>query len=329
MRHMILWGFAVSLAVMVLTTPAGAEIPKTMAFQGRLTDSNSRPLDGNQSVTFRIYDATTGGTKLWEETKTLAVSAGLFSTLLGSATPLALSFDRPYWVEIQVGSELLTPRQPLAASPYTFRAQQVEGLSFLNGNIGIGTASPGEALEVNGRVRIGAGGTPSVAAVQLGGSPGLGLVNLVTNHLGLMTNGVERVRIDAHGNVGIGTTEPPYKLTVDTVGNRGIAAQLFRGQYYGMLITTRSTSPNYYALDVRNNDTGTIGGSGTSLFIVQADGKVGIGTEAPTQKLEINGAVRFVPTGAPANPTPGTTYYDAATKHLFLWNGTTWKQLDN
>lgn len=329
-RFLIGWvitGFSLMFAGQ--TSSAHAEVPKTMAFQGRLTDQSGRPLDGNQSVIFRIYDAAGGGTKLWEETKTLAVSAGLFSALLGSTTPLALPFDRPYWVETQVGSEILNPRQPLASSPYSLRAQQVEGLSALNGNVGIGTASPGEALEVNGRVRIGAGGTSTVAALQLGGSPGVGLVNLVTNHLGLMTNGVERVRIDANGNVGIGTTEPPYQLTVDIAGNRGIAAQLFRGEYYGTLFTTKSTSPNYYVLDVRNNDTGRIGGSGTSIFTVQADGKVGIGTATPSQKLEINGAARFAPTGAPANPTPGTTYYDAATNHLLVYNGTAWKQLDN
>ena len=93
----VILGFSF-LMFAALTSSAHAEVPRTMAFQGRLTDQSGRPLDGNQTVIFRIYDAVTGGTKLWEETKTLAVSAGLFSALLGSTTPLALPFDRPYWV---------------------------------------------------------------------------------------------------------------------------------------------------------------------------------------------------------------------------------------
>lgn len=243
---------------------AQAEVPKTMAFQGRLTDQNGQLLDGTQTVTFKIYDAANAGTKLWEETQTVPVSQGLFSTLLGTVSSLDLPFDRPYWVEIQVGSEILTSRQPLSAAPYALNAS-----------------------------RLGS------------------------------------IVVSSQGYVGIGTAEPPYPLTVETTGNRGIAAQLFRGQYYGTLITTRSTSPNYYVLDVRNNDTGRIGGAGTSLLIVQADGKVGVGTPSPTQRLEVDGAIRLTPHGAPRDPLAGTFYYDAATRHFFGFDGTAWKQLDN
>jgi hypothetical protein len=133
------------MMVLVLP-PAQAEVPRTMAFQGKLTDTNGQPLDGSRSVTFRIYTVASGGTKLWEEGKTLTVSGGLFSTLLGDTTPLALPFDQPYWVEIVVGTETLSPRQPLASSPYAMRAKGLDGLEVVNGNVGIGTASPGSRL---------------------------------------------------------------------------------------------------------------------------------------------------------------------------------------
>jgi len=163
-RDVAAGGFLVAaFLLMGQSDPAEAAIPQTIAFQGKLADSQGTALEGSFTVTFRIYDAASGGAKLWEESKAVSVSAGLFSTQLGSSTALNLAFDKPYWVEIQVGSETLSPRQPLASGPYAFRAQQVEGIAVVNGNVGVGTASPQKRLDVQGgaaRVsgRIGARG---------------------------------------------------------------------------------------------------------------------------------------------------------------------------
>jgi hypothetical protein len=32
---------------------------------------------------------------------------------------------------------------------------------------------------------------------------------------------------------------------------------------------------------------------------------------------------------APSNPTPGTQYFDTSDNHQKVWNGSTWKQMDN
>ena len=137
------------LAFFMTTASVLAAIPQTIAFQGQLTDQNGQPTSGAVTVVFRLYDALTGGARLWEETQTVAVTQGLFSTLLGSVTPLALAFDQPYWVELQVGAEVLSPRQPLASSPYALRAKTVESLSAsTNGNVGIGTTGPAAKLQL-------------------------------------------------------------------------------------------------------------------------------------------------------------------------------------
>ena len=129
-RSLWIWtqGLFAALAMMVLVLPpAQAEVPRTMAFQGKLTDAAGQPINGTQTVTFRIYTAASGGAKLWEEVKTLPVSGGLFSTQLGDTVALTLPFDQPYWVEIVVGGETLSPRQPLASSPYALMAAALQG----------------------------------------------------------------------------------------------------------------------------------------------------------------------------------------------------------
>ena len=114
---------AIALSATVIMA-AGAN--QQISLQGKLTDASGKPLDGPYSVTFKIYDAATGGTQVggWSETQAVTVSKGLFQTQLGSvvAFPAGVAFDKPYWVEIMVGTETLSPRYVLAGSPYTVRA---------------------------------------------------------------------------------------------------------------------------------------------------------------------------------------------------------------
>ncbi len=120
-----------------------------------------------------------------------------------------------------------------------------------NGNVGIGTTSPGSKLEVVGSIDQtqaifrahstqttnliqfqNSSGTPYSAITGTGrflgpsgtaGNPGFafgtsaagaGLYSSAVDVIGLVTNGVERIRIDASGNVGIGTANPGAPLDV-------------------------------------------------------------------------------------------------------------------
>ncbi|MFA5271183.1 MAG: hypothetical protein WC412_02445 [Candidatus Omnitrophota bacterium] len=101
-----------------------AEIPHLINYQGRLTDSGGVPLNGSYAVTFRIYDAETAGSLLWEETQSgVVVNKGIFSVLLGAVANLNIAFDKPYFLEIKVGNEVMTPRQRIASAAYAMRAE--------------------------------------------------------------------------------------------------------------------------------------------------------------------------------------------------------------
>lgn len=104
-----------------------AEIPRLINYQGRLTDANGTSLNGSYQITFRIYDAETVGTLLWQETHSgLLIQKGVFGVLLGSVTPLNLAFDKPYWLEIKVGDEVMTPKQQITSAAYAIRAERAE-----------------------------------------------------------------------------------------------------------------------------------------------------------------------------------------------------------
>ncbi len=101
-----------------------ADIPHLINYQGKLTDKDNKPvIDGTYPVTFRIYDSETAGSLLWEETQSITAQKGVFSVLLGGVTNLDLSFDKPYFLEIKVKDEVLSPRQRIASVGYAYRAE--------------------------------------------------------------------------------------------------------------------------------------------------------------------------------------------------------------
>lgn len=103
-----------------------ASVPELVNFQGVLTDGSGAPIaDGNHSLTFRVYDALSGGNLQWQEKQMVTTDGGLFHALLGSVTSVtAAVFDgTPRFLEVQVESDTpLAPRQQFVSIPYAFHA---------------------------------------------------------------------------------------------------------------------------------------------------------------------------------------------------------------
>lgn len=115
--------YLLSLLIFTVLSLAQADIPKTIHFQGRLTDLSGNPVgEGNPSITFRLWDAETSGTMLWTGTYDAAVKEGYYSVELGSGLHpfTGLTFNQPYYLDLKVGSDpdYLSPRIKLDSSAY-------------------------------------------------------------------------------------------------------------------------------------------------------------------------------------------------------------------
>ena len=119
--------------------------------QGRLTDSGGHPLNGAYNLTFRLYETPSGGTALCEDTRSVTVAEGIFSTYMrADSCPID---GRQLFLGVEVGSDgEMTPRQFIDNVPYAWSLRpeaKVESnssssilyLNNLGGGVGLWSAS--------------------------------------------------------------------------------------------------------------------------------------------------------------------------------------------
>ena len=238
-----------------------------------------------------------------------------------------------------------------------------------SGNVGVGTTTPGSLLEINksqsagttvvidnshttasnaaysglffkqagaNRFFLGSINDGNTTQFLSGGAGSLWLWNYANGPMLFATNNAERMRIDAAGSVGIGTTTPTERLTVvaqDATSNgvthvlsvahtttgtpaTGLGAGiLFRAKrsdgsmgFIGHLAgiwedpTTGTEDGALLFAPVLNSS-----GYGTERMRITSSGVVGIGTTTPSTayKLDVNGEINA--TGFRINGTPITT----------------------
>ncbi|MCJ7459746.1 MAG: hypothetical protein MUP17_12265 [candidate division Zixibacteria bacterium] len=204
----------------------------------------------------------------------------------------------------------------------------VSGNGIFDGNVGIGTTGPEEKLEVRGgnvlfrndtgdsylrlnrNTEDGTAGTGRLLVTHSSSNqaPYAGAIHLEP----LWYNGSNyefrqgTFMVDASGNVGIGTTSPDQKLSVN--GILGIYPNTWiqpssRGLF---LYHNEGGAANIYAYNYLGNDADSLGLSGKDITLatyslvgtlnprlyVHNNGNVGIGTTSPGYKLDVAGDIR-------------------------------------
>ena len=99
------------------TLAVQAAVSETITYQGRLTDPQGDPLDGLYPMQFILYDATAGGTAVWDSGQfNVDVTEGLFTVDL--SVDQAEFNGQALWLEISVDGQTLSPRQEIRPTPY-------------------------------------------------------------------------------------------------------------------------------------------------------------------------------------------------------------------
>jgi len=198
---------------------------------------------------------------------------------------------------------VLTANSTAASSNMTFWTYEAGGSGWAermrvasSGNVGIGTSSPGSALQVNGNIRV-SNGTGFVTANSLvrsiqtmSGSANQFVSSNIdfytaaftdNGQIAFSTGGAEAMRINGSSNVGIGTSSPSSRLTIT-----GGTTEIRDGNYLML-------RPVGNAWDMRLQATGTQldilsgGALGSPIMSLVNGGNVGIGTSSPTTRLQI------------------------------------------
>jgi hypothetical protein len=92
-------------------------VTQAISYQGVLTDNAGNPLNGTFSMRFFVYDDPVTGSLMFDSgAMNVAVSGGLFNAALN--VPQTAFDGRGLWLAIQVGAELLSPRQEIQPAPY-------------------------------------------------------------------------------------------------------------------------------------------------------------------------------------------------------------------
>ena len=220
------------------------------------------------------------------------------------------------------------------------------------GNVGIGTASPSTKLHIEGDGSIirlqnnnsdtngtfidfrDSGGTRTGYVGTTGASDDMFLFTQGSKPIRFYTNASEKMRLTSTGNVGIGTATPSALLDVGG-GDGTPASTQFRAVIKGTSARTlyldsdsggasmwwgNGNTP-HLALDSTTGGGGSIwtyASGWTRRMTFKPDGKVGIGTNTPVEKLEVTGQI----VSSASNSTTATSGVERAIMDMSAFSAT-------
>ena len=327
------WGF---LAVTSTTVTLDASGSSLLAFRTNSAERMRITSGGDVGI---------GTTPVQQNGRTLQVDGGAGAAdyrLTNNATGAAINNGGLYSL-IGVDNYLWN----LEAGFLSFGTSNAERMRITSaGLVGIGTSSPAQTLDVVGivlaREDTAAGATPVIlrnsntgnnttksSSALFQGTDTVGTVKNIgsigffpddANYIGanlrfLVRSGdaapTERMRISSAGDVGVGTSSPSQKLTVQGAQltipaagwSAGQVAYNYLGDTNGGIKATNGGNVNVFAYN--GFDVTVNGPSPTTAMTITAGANVGIGTTSPTYKLEVFGSPAWIRNfaGTPASPT--------------------------
>jgi len=279
--------------------------------------------DGANSSPHTFYDASSKGFRFWDfnngNNLTILNNGNLGIGIASPTEKLEISDGN-----IKIGSSSSNKFifDGTNTNPHTFNDETGLGFRFMDavngelimvthdGKIGIGTSTPSETLEVNGKVKVGAYILPEIdgnngQALKTDGNGTLSWMNITPS---LWTESSGDIYRNS-GNVGIGTSSPVEKLEVN--GKIMISSAyndkiIFEGTQSSPHTFIDESSKGFRFWDISNGE----------LIVITHTGSVGIGTSSPNEKLEVvDGVIRLSNT---TNTSKWNLGYDESDHSFFI-----------
>ena len=269
--------------------PVVTTVSRIMTYQGILKNSGGEPVpDSFFDVTFRIYNAESGGSMLWGETISVGTDAnGYFTAELNG---LEIPFDQDYWLELELSGEggPMSPRGKINMSAYAARAgisessidivdDAITSSKIADGSIALADLAQNGASE--GQVIKWQGGNWGIANDETGAGSS-----------GWVDDG-DVVRLETQSDkVGIGTSSPIQKLHVN--GRVFIEGNTIdQGLAIGSSLNTDQAAHLSWQDDLGLSIHSWGRNFGEQLFIDGNSAAVAIGTSNPigSNELTVNG----------------------------------------
>ena len=295
------------MLMVVLSGSAALGQSSGFTYQGRLADGGS-PANGNYDLQFVLFDAADGNNQIGQTkiVSSVPVNAGIFTVTLDFGADAFSGANRFLEISARLSGAgtftLLTPRQPITATPYAVRsssaasadnAQQLAGVAASQyvktddtrlsdardpkaGNSNYVQNSTNQQAAANFNVS----GNGTVAGALSGNTVNAATQYNLAGQKILEVSNANILKIGNNAHVGIGPTfGAGYQLDVEAPDK------------FGLRVGT--ITPGGTAL--------SIGGFGTvevdapndpgGRFVVKENGNVGIGTSNPSSKFTVAGTI--------------------------------------
>lgn len=265
MRRNLCLTFIVTFTALAILSIA--DVPKLITYQGWLTDNAGTPVaDGNYSFQFQIYDAASAGTVKWNSgTRTVSVSDGLFTHILGDSVPLPNTLfanDTALWLGVTVGANSeFSPRTRLTSFGYAHQALRADTALYALNTIG------GSYLPLSGGTMTGPITNVGDPTITMGkGNFGANNTNAGTN---AFVAGLNNEASGVSSTVGGGqdNTANDFFATVGGgSGNSAVQQATVGGGYSNFASGIRATIAGGFT-NLASGDASTIGGGRENLAV--------------------------------------------------------------
>ncbi len=254
-----------------------AVVSDAIPIQGQLTNNGDNPLDGNHSITFRLYETELEGSALCTDTKTVNVNDGLFNAYLEGCTS---HFDgsKQLYLGVTVESdEEMTPRQPLYPVPYAISLRpgaEIRGSSSTTATVYV-VNTTGVAIK---------GGSNSLGVYGIGGTEGVYGQGVGVSGAGVY--GEALLTLPSNATHGVhGVTHSGFAGSAGVLGEAGA----------GIGVQAKSTSGT--ALNAASQSGTTIYAGGTGIIRSAANTEIAVSPLNMIAQWESTGDVEFLPDG--------------------------------